>query len=374
MSESAPIRFRASENTALYGCAGLVFGGLYVVRPEPLHALPLALWAAAGLLQLAWGFLALRHAALRFEAPPHAFRAGQRLALRVGLRNRSAWFRPGPLRLVPRLSDRATDLPAVLVRHTPAPLAERELDLDLGTAARGRPLASVERVESLAPFALFRAERRLDLRAHLVVWPARLPDLPAPAATLGRRGVRPPSGPELARRSASGGVRDLPRGYRPGDPPRAIHWKLSARTGSLIVSRFRGPPVSTYWLHLDVFGPDWGERVVFERALRLLATLAEAGFRSGQLRGVTIGRQSRVLGDSATLAGLLDHLAGLPAPASAAARGKRGAPPTTAATVTPSPAVATGGSHTRRDVLRILPGPGGKVLVLDRRDEIVLSA
>ena len=63
------------------------------------------------------------------------------------------------------------------------------------------------------------------------------------------------------------------RDYKPGDPPRRIHWKSFARTGKLIVKENHDEYFVRHALALDTFtGP--GAEAVFEEAVSVTASFA----------------------------------------------------------------------------------------------------
>ena len=67
------------------------------------------------------------------------------------------------------------------------------------------------------------------------------------------------------------------RGYREGDPLREIHWKLSARTGKLVVREYEGEQSDI--LHAVLA---WqGTAEALDRALGRLLGVAEAAERDG---------------------------------------------------------------------------------------------
>jgi uncharacterized protein (DUF58 family) len=81
------------------------------------------------------------------------------------------------------------------------------------------------------PFGFFTKFAKADLAREVVVFPTPLPLTPAAVGELGR------SAESLRARSRSyhpDEFRSL-RPYRPGDNPRWIHWRSSARAGSLVV-------------------------------------------------------------------------------------------------------------------------------------------
>jgi uncharacterized protein (DUF58 family) len=85
------------------------------------------------------------------------------------------------------------------------------------------------------------------------------------------------------------GVRD----YRPGDSPRQIHWKASARRGSIQVKVLERTVRRDLALYLDVGGFDRSwlvyREALFERAVTAAASLASAAIERGGSVGLACG-------------------------------------------------------------------------------------
>ncbi|MBV9775249.1 MAG: DUF58 domain-containing protein [Gemmatimonadetes bacterium] len=130
------------------------------------------------------------------------------------------------------------------------------------------------------PFGLFRKERDLELPGEAVVWPRA-----------DRRVREPrPSGRRVlvagqARAGASGGrgeFRGL-RPYRPGDDPRDVHWRTTARAGEPVVREFERDRSRALWLCLELAAAD-GDTA--EAAAEIVASLAAGAARRGDAFGV----------------------------------------------------------------------------------------
>ena len=100
------------------------------------------------------------------------------------------------------------------------------------------------------PFGLFIKERDIESTAALVVWPRT------------DREVREPhSGGERMRKlgltsdslagAGRGEYRTL-RPYQPGDDPRDVHWRSTARTGQAVVREYERDAADTLWLCLEL--------------------------------------------------------------------------------------------------------------------------
>lgn len=147
--------------------------------------------------------------------------ANRPFPLRFALRNESRfshWMvefsvaRHGASRLVPYLPSGATS------RGT----------IDLLFERRGRQKIDAAHVGSLFPLGFFRKGLRYRLEAEVLVYPEIF---------FGRREwtfLGSPAGSNSASRAGWGHELHGLRSFRPGDDPRSIHWKQSARTGSLV--------------------------------------------------------------------------------------------------------------------------------------------
>ncbi|HEX5136826.1 MAG TPA: DUF58 domain-containing protein [Planctomycetota bacterium] len=164
------------------------------------------------------------------------------------------------------------------------------------------------------PFGIF--ERRV-----LTQSPARLVVLPA-LGRLGRATER-----ELARRAAAPRERRRARAgaeefeglreYRPGDNPRHIHWRTSARARTLVRRVLRDEESGDLHVFLDLWaggGDAERRRRNLERAISCAATLLAHATARG--RRATVHFEGGTAGHAGTRAGLLgalEALAGLPA-------------------------------------------------------------
>ena len=127
------------------------------------------------------------------------------------------------------------------------------------------------------PFGLFTKERDLALPGELVIWPRadRPVFLPAPPGGTSRPRYSDASGVALGARGEFRGLRE----YRPGDDPRDIHWRSTARTGEPVVREYDQDSAETIWICLDT-RDDPGERA--EAAVETAASLAARAFQEGR--------------------------------------------------------------------------------------------
>jgi uncharacterized protein (DUF58 family) len=139
---------------------------------------------------------------------------------------------------------------------------------------------------TLFPFGLFAKERDVDLAGTVVVWPRtdRPVRTPRVAAASGRR-LR------IAATAALGAERGEYRGlreYRPGDDPRDIHWRTTARRGVLMVREYDREAKDEYWIVLDtISATEAAGEIAIEVAASIIAAAAGRGDRFGLAAGST---------------------------------------------------------------------------------------
>jgi uncharacterized protein (DUF58 family) len=170
------------------------------------------------------GFLSrgyLRGLEVTFE-PPGELYVGEPAALAFRLETRGRWLG----RRLLEVSGPAGSS-AALVAWLP-PRRQRRLTVDLTPTRRGRLPVPYLHLASIYPLGLFRKGLRYRLGGELLVFPAILP-----ASELRRAGAAAGDEQRL-RRAGRGHELFSLRRFRPGDDPRGIHWKQSARTGSLV--------------------------------------------------------------------------------------------------------------------------------------------
>lgn len=144
-------------------------------------------------------------------------------------------------------------------------------------------------------------------QAHeILVWPARAAYQFSPQSA-GRRYLSGVS------RRASGQGSDLLniRNYVPGDPPRLIHWKATARVNKLMVRQLAHEGESGYHLSIDPEQSLWSAPQ-FEYLCSLACALAEDLFHAGRLDSAyVLGEESILVRGLRDLHGFFDRLATL---------------------------------------------------------------
>lgn len=129
------------------------------------------------------------------------------------------------------------------------------------------------RITATDPFGIFKRNRFIGGTQQLLVYPAviDLPHFQAPPANLPGEG-------RFRRRTHyitpnASGVRE----YAPGDAFNRIHWKSTARTGTMMVKTFELDPASDIWVILDLekrVNAGRGEESTEEYAVRVAASVA----------------------------------------------------------------------------------------------------
>ncbi|HAS51924.1 MAG TPA: DUF58 domain-containing protein [Gammaproteobacteria bacterium] len=152
------------------------------------------------------------------------------------------------------------------------PQANADSELSLTPLRRGWLEFAALRFARPEPLGLLRRQFRQPLPDRLLVLPRRYP-VPLLHFHDGRRYQR--GGVNLAQSVGEEdefiGLRD----YRPGDPPRRIHWRSFAKRGEPVVKEFQDEYFVRYGLLLDSFAADIDE-ARFEAAVSAAASIAAA--------------------------------------------------------------------------------------------------
>ncbi|MBI5771307.1 MAG: DUF58 domain-containing protein [Verrucomicrobia bacterium] len=186
-------------------------------------------------------------------------------------------------------ADAAAQRGTVMLRSRLECGGDARLEWGFKPERRGRLRVELAGVGSLFPFGFLKKEVGTDLRAETVVWPA--PVEYRRQAVLSAR--RLAGGERVARAGAGGDLRSLRR-YTEGDSHRLIHWKASARTGTLLVRQYAAESAEGFALWLRTEASVWPRPEQFELLVSFGATLAEDLFRAGQLTTVAIDSEPPV--------------------------------------------------------------------------------
>ncbi len=277
-----------------------------------------------------WNFQGLRW---RISGPP-ALRVGEAASLFLEVANDK--------RMIPthavlaHLKMPGADLPTLSLPSRLGPGETMSLPFVCTPLKRGLLEVELRELTTEFPFGFLRKTVAGNSRREFIVWPGRLPY----QFNRARRALSLSGGQRTRRRGAGAELLQL-RAYRAGDSPRMLHWKASARVGTLLVRENAEDTRERYALWFDPAAATWTRPADFEQACRFAATLAEDLFRAGNLTGAAVGggpvRPFRRVSD---LALFFDDLA-------------RVMPATP-----PPPAPFFAGSPT---LLRFGPGPGGSI-------------
>jgi uncharacterized protein (DUF58 family) len=154
-----------------------------------------------------------------------------------------------------------------------APGGDRLCTWEAVLMARGRRRLPGVRLATRFPFGLFVKTGRVILADEVLVFPAVGP---APAHLLDEAGAE--ESYSLRRRGRGHDLYDL-RPYRPGDDPRLIHWRSTAKTQSLMVRELEEDTARDTRIVLDGTGAADPDRL--ERGLSEAASLVTHLIRSG---------------------------------------------------------------------------------------------
>ena len=161
------------------------------------------------------------------------------------------------------------------------------LDWVVRPARRGLALAELASVGSFFPFGFLRKSIGAGLRRQVHIWPAAVEYRWHGLGSVGEDG----SGRRVVRTGAGEDLLALRR-YAQGDSHRLIHWKASARLGTLMVRQFAEESLNGYTLMVDATATHWSRPEQFELLCSFAASLAEDLFAAGRLVAVGVNSGS----------------------------------------------------------------------------------
>lgn len=289
----------------------LVFAALAVAFGGPVAIGTLWLWILVGVIDAAWGLIVALQVAVLYAVAPGSYTAGDPLQVELQIAN-DGWLyaptvtlRDGPDSALAFGTGQRPE------RYSLPPLSRLELERTLA-ARRGQYRLGPLEIGTEGPFGLFAWTRRLYSEREITVLP-RLHPLPhwplEQAEAYGRatRGFSPYADPTLVVTT---------RPMLPGDSLRRIHWKRTARTGSLQVREAEPASGGRGIVVLDLWGGAYGhgrDGRSLDAAAEIAAAVGHAILRSGaDLSFLATGKRpirlERLRGAPA-LAELLDALA-----------------------------------------------------------------
>lgn len=228
---------------------------------------------------------------VRVEPPPEAF-AGRPARGAIRVRNlsrlRHRWLlRVAPVTLGAR-GERDAGSATFVARV--GPRAEIDRELDLMFRRRGRQSLHGIRVTSSFPLGFFQKGLRYRADEAILVYPELFD-----AESVRGQGADI-AGDRASRRKGWGHELHALRPFRPGDDPRAIHWKRSARSGDLVLMERESERAERLAIVLDnaidQLGADDARRQAFERLVSEAATLAVESLD----RGIEVSLRTRDVG------------------------------------------------------------------------------
>jgi uncharacterized protein (DUF58 family) len=174
----------------------------------------------------------------------------------------------------PLVDEATTRAQTLYVPHLPR-RGTVEYAYNVPVGKRGAHHFAPMRAASRAPFGIFERSGAIPADVSLLVYPEvralrRLEMLDRRLA---------PQQPRA--RAGHGGEILGTRPYRPGDSPRHIHWRSSARQGQLISKEFADESQPALLLALDCFAHPYGSNEAFEIGVKIATTLGEYALRSG---------------------------------------------------------------------------------------------
>jgi uncharacterized protein (DUF58 family) len=252
MARQSPIRLRLEGFYYTLVVAAVLTGA--IARQLNLLMLVGSLLAGPLLFAALYGWLALRRVRAERKLPTH-LRADERLVVDLMLTNRRGWLSVWGIKVEDTArheSPLAEPARASVFFPMIVPHATRQAAYSGILPRRGRYHFGPLRLSTRFPMGLFRHTVVLEQRESLLVHP-KLGRLSRNWAEVARE--TPLGGPRMQRRGLLEaefyGIRD----WRAGDSRRWIHWRTSARRGSLVVRQFEQRRSEDLAVLIDLWQP-----------------------------------------------------------------------------------------------------------------------
>lgn len=216
---------------------------------------------------------------------------------RLVVRNLARWPMPA-LVVIDRIGGRPNGIPVPLLRAG----GSRTVHYPIPTDRRGRLTLGPLSVERNDAFGLFRRAQPHRDTGVLWVHPRTHPSYPVPVGT-----VPDFEGRAELSRTGTTWFSSL-REYVPGDDPRRIHWRSTARTGQLIVRESMDTMEPAVTAVLDTRSSVL-DAMAFEHAVEVAASVAQGTVEGGRPARVRILGEDGPAIAAAGAASLLDRLA-----------------------------------------------------------------
>jgi uncharacterized protein (DUF58 family) len=257
--------------------------------------------------------ITLSGVAMRLQLPEHIF-AGQPVRASLELQNEKLTLPSFSLRVeavTPKNSPPAALLETPIYFPYLPKRGRAHQTVPISFPARGVYRQDAFRIVTRFPFGFLQKAHRLDLRTEALVYPSVEPTREFFEILPGLQGAM--------ESLAKGRGQDLYalRDYVPTDSARHVHWKASARLGSLMVREFTREDEARILLVLDphtfTTTTDEAPRIAderFERAVTLCAGIAWHFFeRNAQLQFRSAGVETPLAPAEQTIFAILRHLA-----------------------------------------------------------------
>jgi len=245
-------------------------------------------WLLAAALSVAWLFprWQLRGVSLRRSVPAVAV-AGEPTELRYDL-DVGRWPRYG-LELRDRLGDDDAPVLAAYVERT---RARDSLRLQWTPPVRGRRVLDAVVLESRFPLGMTVRRRTLDCaRQEIIVYPQAIALRRLPIERGSDSHVEHDAARERHGRDEYVGSRP----YQPGDEPRSVNWRGSARSNTLVVREYDRTAERQLWIFLEL---SLGEHRLAGRdgSFEMMFRIAASALKRAQAEGVATGMVYRTRG------------------------------------------------------------------------------
>ena len=303
---------------------GLYIGGIMVISLAALNTgnnllfLILASLIAIILMSGILSSITLSGVSMRLELPEHIF-AGQSVRAVVELENEKLTLPSFSLR-VEAAKTKGKGAPATAVLDTPVYFpylpkkSHAQQSVPITFAHRGVYRQDAFSIVTRFPFGFLQKSHRVELRTEALVYPSVEPTGDFFEILPGLQGVM-----ESLNKGRGQDLYAL-RDYLPTDSARHVHWKASARLGSLMVREFTREEDCRVLLVLDPHLPSLDEEDTtkppqgaderFERAVTLCASIAWHFFeRNAQLQFRSAGVETPLAPAEDTIFAILHHLA-----------------------------------------------------------------
>lgn len=214
---------------------------------------------------------------------PTMIHAGSPFLMGIGVKNNKRLTPTFSLEVEDLMEERPVDRRCYFLK-IPAG-REQETAYRNQVARRGRHRLTGFRISTRFPFGLIRKAREIAAPAEVLVYPALVPVQPLVLAS-GAALVAERKSRKAAREGEFHGLRE----FRPGDEPRQIHWRSSARRGRLLLREHEDDASGSVMVKLDAATGLPDEATAFEQAVSAAASVALWFLKEGHDVGLWAGK------------------------------------------------------------------------------------